>query len=222
MNWPTDKNEQIKLLAIIGAVVVGVGVGLYFAFSYLSDEKKKATGSIQQLEKDIAAAESEIAKIPKDKEANIAAVLKVKEASEKYFLYPTFGTYVLNATTMIEGWSKRVALQDVKVSEAGFAENLSTARTKSMRMYVARVTLVSTLYDLEVFLKEIETSNPYVVVGNLGIMPQGDPRAGKHSSSFEIQIPIWIAADMPETLGKRLESATNFTEKAAENVSKKK
>lgn len=222
MNWPTEKNEQIKLLAIVGAVVVGVGVGLYFAFSYLSDEKKKADDRIQQLDKDIAVAEGEIAKIPKDKEANIAAVLKVKEASEKHFLYPTFGTYVLNATTMVEGWAKRVGLQNIKVAESGFVENLSTARTKNMRMYLVRVGLISTLYDFEVFLKEIETSNPFVVVSSVSIVPQGDPREGKHSMSFELQIPIWNSADMPDRIGKLLASATNFTEKAAEDVSKKK
>lgn len=216
MNWPTDKKEQIKLLSIVGVVVVAVIGGVYFALSYISEQSAACSERVKKLEDEIKKADLEIAQMTKDRATNIEALTKSKEASDKYFLHPTLGNYGLNAQRIIEECGKKANLQDLVVKGGEFRANPPPAKAKAtVRMFEARVSVSCGVYDLLLFMKELETSNPYITIQDLTLSPALDPRDGKHKITFTALIPAWITPDTPDKLQQLIQSATNVVTKAA-------
>jgi len=209
---PEDPKKRMQVLIGIGAGVVVVIVGIYMgAISPMHQSKQAALGKIEELTKEVETANNEIAKVPGDTKANIQALTRAKELSDKCILPPGLdGGYHLVASAIIERHAKAVGVTVDTVQDRGVGDLCPVpgrgASAGSLKAYSARVTMSAGYKDVVRLIRAIANDNALVCITGLDIRSTGakDKTARKHTIWFDVQWPVWIDTEMPSKLAAQL------------------
>lgn len=201
MKLPTEKNERIKVLALIGVGSVAVIYGIFAGIlNPIVKARKVRREGIRELTAEIEKANDLIERMERNLARNKEVLKEIVGASTEagYILQPRLGNYLLGATE----WIDRIAAEsDVKlepIREAGISQlpaGAAAAGTRALNAYTVRVSLDASLLQTIRFIRALEKSNPYICVSALTIAAKDKP-AEQHSVSFEIQWPVWADPEM--------------------------
>ena len=207
MKLPEDKKERQKIFLAIGLgaafVLYGTYAGVLTPLLHKKAEfqaKKDAVG--QELKK----AERAIGQIRADLALKAEALRDIRSASEEHFLKPRHGqqNYFFDATERVEALAKRagIALEADAVREESVSQIPQAPGRKTdnlVKAYSVRVSFVGNYAEILRFLREAETSNPYLSIVNVTISGRPPPDEDRHSAGVSIQWPVW---DKPEAVAK--------------------
>jgi HPt (histidine-containing phosphotransfer) domain-containing protein len=209
MKLPTDPKERNQIFVLIGLVVVGVCVGIFFGFKSLNDAKTTLRKEIEENETTIRKADGKIKRMAIDNVDNDAAVKEILEISDKYVLIPKLGNnYQLPSREILEGCAKDLDLKIEPVRGLGQAPIPYPSGKGAFDVYSARVSLNCGMHELIRFLHRIETSNPYASVTAITISERRAQDKERAQVSFQLQWPIWADAAQREKLIEQLKEAS--------------
>lgn len=209
MKLPEDKKERAKILALIAVGAVGV---LYMVIQVgitpLLKSKQAKIARIQELKEELKKARREIDQVPRNRKKNYEGLLRIKEVSEKYALHPRLGNFLLVVTDILEKRAEKLGIELESIREIGISEipqNSSKGKENAFKSYGVSVALTCSFHDVICFLREIESSNPYLCIFGLGITGQPEENPEKHRVSFNVQWPIWADYEMPARIEEQLQ-----------------
>ena len=211
MKLPTDPKERNQIFVLIGLFVVGVCVGIFFAFKTLSDSKDGLKKEIEELELTIKKADAKIKRMAIDKVDNDAAVKEILEISDDYVLTSVLGNYQLPAREILEGYAKDLNLEMEPVRGMGQAPIPYPSGKGAFDLYSARVSLTCGMHDLVRFLHKIETGNPYACVVGITVTERRAQDKDNPQVSFQLQWPVWADAAARDKLVEQLEESAGTT-----------
>ena len=211
MKLPTDPKERNQIFVLIGLAVVGVCVGIFFAFKTLSDSKAGLQKEIEELESTIKKADAKIKRMAIDKVDNDAAVKEILEISDDYVLTSVLGNYQLPAREILEGYAKELNLEMEPVRGMGQAPIPYPSGKGAFDLYSARVSLTCGMHDLVRFLHKIETGNPYACVVGITVTERRAQDKDNPQVSFQLQWPVWADAAARDKLVEQLEESAGTT-----------
>lgn len=211
MKLPEDKKERMKFLIMI---FIGVAVAGYVLVAFgiipLLNAKKAAIEEIAATRDQVEKAEREIALMAKDRVLNLEALKNTRDISEKYFLRPRIGNFLLSATEFIEEQTRDVGitLEPNSVKEIGPGEIITAPSDKSevvVKTYTAHVVIKAGYNQLLKLLHSIETANPLITITAVSITGDSE-KPEVHNIQFDVQWPIWATADMPTKLDQQIKA----------------
>jgi hypothetical protein len=193
---PEDKQERIKIFALIG---IGVVFVLYLAFSYglkpLQDSQRERRAKVDTLDSEIRKADAVIRSVSRSREENVEIVNEILDLAVKkrYCLRARLGNYLLGATERLESAALRAGVKLKSVNELGISDPPAPGDrvgSTAFRIYTARVTAEMGLHDLHRLLSIIESGNPLLCVGSLNVT--GAPQTpAQHRVQFDVHWPVW-------------------------------
>lgn len=226
MKLPENKNERIKILALIaiGAVLVLYSLVVVVVQPMIKG-KKESVEKIAALQEKLRRASLSINRIESDK-ASISNILTELDAFANVkgmVLRDRLGNFLLGATEIIEAHAREAGISGQVVSENGISQvpqNAARTLPATFNMYTVTVRLEAGVHDLLRMLQSLERSNPYLCVSSLSIAGQKD-KPGKHSVAFEVQWPIWADPKMPQAVQDQLKELAASAQPAATSAAPK-
>ena len=224
MKLPENKNERVKILALIamGAVLVlyGLAVGVV---QPLFKGKKESSEKIVALQEKLQRASLGINRIEVDRTINSNVLSELTSAANQngMVLRDRLGNFLLGATEIIDAHAREANISGQVVSENGISQVPPRAERTApaiLNIYTVTVRLEAGVRDLLRMLQSLERSNPYLCVSSLSIAVQAD-KPGKHAVAFEVQWPIWADPKMPQLLQDQLRELASSGSTASSVVS---
>jgi len=216
MKLPQDKKERIKILVVVVAVLVAVLNGTFmFVIRPMRAKQKEASERIRELDNQLRTARTQIERMLKERETNLGVIRDIIELTDEkgYVLRARLGNFQLSATEAIEQCAKRIDVEFKDVREVGVSpmpKAPNTPGNNSFNSYTVRVAMQCGLHEVVRLLHELEKSNPYLAISEVGIVgASGTPAA--HDISFDVQWPIWVDAEAAADLRRQLEEARELT-----------
>ncbi len=211
MKLPTDKKQRIQIFVLIGiGAIILIYVLVTFVWKPFQNKKKEMRDRISELTEQITKAEAEIRLMDRDHRANIEALQKIKDLSERCILKPRLTSYLLAARDVIDNHAARLGLT-VDVKEASIGDIISTPSggktVPPIKVYTAYVNTAVTFNDLVRLIRALETENELLCVSSLTILGEGSS-PDVHKVVFYVQWPIWTDNEMPARINEMLKTAT--------------
>lgn len=207
MKLPQDKKERQKVFIALGLGAAFVLYGLYAGvLTPLLNKRAEFTAKKDALGKDLEKANRAIRKIDADQTLKTETLRRIRADAEKYFLKPRHGeeNFLFDATEKVEAIGKRagIVIEPDTVREPASSQIPQTPRRKTdnvIKAFSVRVSFSGGYADIVRFVREAETSNPYLSIVSLAIGGRPPPDEDRHSVNMVLQWPVW---DRPEVIAK--------------------
>jgi len=214
MNWPEERPEQLKLVAIIAIFSIAA---IYLAFMYgiapLQNRQQQYLERTAQLEDLLWRAERDIEQIPRNRETNrevVEAILALA-SDGRYVLRSNLGNYELVARDLVITQARRLGLHIDTVREiTPPSPDLLRRRDgpppepdQWFKPYTVAFTLQCGLLDLARLLEKLESENPLLCITALEVIAQSE-QPERHRISFHTTWPIWADEAWPDILTRQL------------------
>jgi len=211
MKLPTDKKQRMQIFALIG---IGAVILIYVLFSFVwtpfQAKKKEIRETIAQLTEQIDKAEAEIRLMDRDHRANIEALQKIKELSDRCILKPRLTSYLLAARDVIDKHAENMGLT-LEVKEGGISDIISAPSggktVPPLKIYTAYVMMNAGYNDAVRLLRALEQENELLCVSSMSILGDSS-KPDTHKIIFYVQWPIWTDSSMSDKLNEMLKAAT--------------
>ena len=215
MKLPEDKQERMKIFALIGIGVLIVIVLAYLGIKSLRESKSAKIATLEELHKQQKSANIEINMMSRDNEVNRETVTEIIEISDKYVLRPVLGNYLLKAKEILKKYEKELDIKFEEIRDSGISAVPHGARVYNI--YTTRIRVECSYHDLIRVIREIEADNPYSCVTTISIATLADDPE-KHTINFDVQWPVWADPEKSVELVKQLKDIGESEEAAEEEV----
>jgi len=215
MKLPEDKQERMKIFALIGIGVLIVVVLAYLGIKSLRESKSTKTATLEELHKQQKSANTEIDMMSRDNSVNRETVTEILEISDKYVLRPVLGNYLLKAKEILKKYENKVDIKFEEIRDAGISAVPHGARVYNI--YTTRIMIECSYHDLIRVIREIEVDNPYSCVTSISIATSANDLE-KHRIKFDVQWPVWADQEKSVELAKQLKDIGESEEEGEEEV----
>jgi hypothetical protein len=215
MKLPEDGKERAKILTLIGlgtiAVIYTLAIGIVRPLKTKRQERNDEIAAVQE---HLQGAERELNRMMKNRSDNATVLRDVIDIAitQKCVLQPRLGNYRLEARDFLEAHANTVGVEIDTISPIGVMQlpiSAQQVNAPALKAYNTQVRLIGGLHDLVRYLRQIENSNPFLVVSSLSVSAQGST-PGKHSMTIGLQWPVWDDSEMGAKLGARLQELMEF------------
>ena len=215
MRLPEDEKERAKVLVLIslGTIAVIYTV-LYAVVRPLRIKRAERADEITAVQQRLEEAEREVGRMMKNRKENTQILRKVIELAnaQKSVLQPRLGNYRLEARDFLESHASTASVEIDDIRQVGIIQLPKSEKQETdnvLKAYISQVKINGGLHDLIRFLRQIEVSNPFLVVSSLSITSLA-ATPGKHSITVELQWPVWADEKLGQELEARLKELLEF------------
>ena len=193
MRLPQNKQDRMKLWALLAVLAVGAVYGLWAGLcAPLRARADDTRAQSRALETKIRNAEVRIQRarrIRTDLEERAATLLAL---SEDHLLHPQLGNYVLRAREPLTAYAREAGLRGVRIEDMGLIETPRgpAAASPLVSAYALRVFAETDYASFTAWVAALEEANPLIGISHFMVTAQPDQPA-RHLVRFEVQWPIW-------------------------------
>lgn len=171
------------------------------------EKQRKLVERRTELQENVQKAERKIGLMRGELDETIRTLQTICDETDKYVIRSTLGdNYLLGVTEKIEQMARTAGVTIDPPTQVGISDVPQSAQRPSkniLKLYTARVSLACGLSELVRFLRQIDTSSPYVCVSAISIA--GQPESPEtHRITIDIQWPSWAEKDTAEALKRQL------------------
>ena len=214
MKLPEDKNERMKILALVFIGAAGVlYAAVQLGIAPLLAAKREKADRITELTESLALARTKAGQIRILKEQNRKVIAELVEISDEHILRRRLGNLKLGAEEVIERSASAAGVNVLPLRELGVSEIPGGATAKRGRgdsssqghfkVYGVQIDVVGGLQEMIQLLKQIESVNPCLCISGLSIEAQPSTPA-VHKMWVEVQWPIWADPLTPDEIAEQL------------------
>jgi len=210
MKLPDNKQERIKVLALIGIGVVLALYGIYAGIiTPIGKRNKEARAGIADYTEKLDRADTRIRQIRSVMQNNAEIAKNILDAADQHVLKPRLGNYLIGAKEIIEKHSRAANVEILTVDEIGISslpEPGTPSRVLAFKIYAARAVARTGFDQLMRLFESLETENPRLCVSAIEIHGRAeDPET--HDITFEVQWPVWANTETEIQLRRQLKEA---------------
>ena len=211
MKLPDDRNERIKVLAMIGLFSAAILYAIVFFllmphFAKVRDDAAR----LVELEELLWRADRDIQQTLQNRSRNTEIITEVLDISETqgHILRPSLGNYLLVAEAILTRTAEQTDLTISNIREtSGPPPQTDPARANQAPAfwpYAVSLTLQTGLHDLARFIHVLRQQNPYLTIVSMSVSAGTDNNPARHTTNMTVQWPVWLAPDHPNQLAAEL------------------
>lgn len=197
MKLPENKNERIKILAMIGIGILAVLYAiLQLAVMPILDSNKSNLKMLEDKREEQKKMKRELSKSQRTQGEFDTVSVQVQNLSA-HVIQPLLGTYLIGIQSQLEQFANESGLPIKPANEIGFTEipgKNPDGSKRAIKSYGTRTTASGGYTQMVAVIRQLEAMNPLLCISELAINSQSTTPES-HMHTFSIEWPVWAETE---------------------------